>query len=186
MNCFCKKESRPLHTTHYALRADSAFTLVEVLISVAIVAVIGIVAMISFFGAKNSADLKDTSQQIAAILHQAQSQAISGAQGVPWGVHFENSSTTRPFYALFSGAYSPSTTANRFTLPTDVAYATSSVPYGGSIDVIFAQMSGMPNAAISITLQLGSLTGGTSLIGAGVSRSASGEVFFDNFNRSNL
>ena len=102
-----------------AKRSDKGFTLVELLVVVAIIATIGVVSIMNLQGSRNGTDFNNTTKQIGSILRQAQSQAASDYQGVPWGVHFAN--TTTSFYALFSSStYSSATVANRYLLPSSV------------------------------------------------------------------
>ena len=160
------------------------FTLIELMIVIGIIAVLGIVSLISLRGSKNMADLTGTAKLVASSLRQAQSQSVSGYQGVPWGVHFDNATNTTPFFALFYSSYATTTVVSRYALPLDVQFSASSVSPGSFVNVIFASISGIPSASTSITLNLGSGSpGGTS---ASVGRQSSGGIFFDNFNRSSL
>jgi prepilin-type N-terminal cleavage/methylation domain-containing protein len=160
------------------------FTLIELMIVIGIIAVLGIVSLISLSGPKNAADLTNTAKLVASSLRQAQSQSVSGYQGVPWGVHFENATATTPFFALFYTSYASATVVSRYTLPLDVQFAASSVSPGSFVNVLFASISGIPSASTSITLNLGS--GGSGPTSASVGRQSSGGIFFDNFNRSSL
>jgi len=128
----------------------TGFTLVEVLIVIAIVAIIAGVSLLSLQGTKNSTDLNNAAKQIVSILRQAQTQAASDYQGAAWGVHFVNA--TASFYAIFSSAYSPTSTVNRYLLPTTVAFRTSTVPASSSLDVVFSALSGVSSVSTSITL----------------------------------
>ena len=137
-----------------ALRARrSAFTMIEIVIVLVLMTLIGLVVLPNLFGKKRSNDLATTKQQLAAVLHEAQSRSISQVQGMSWGVHFSNAATGAT-YALFSGTYSPSTTVNQYVLPPDVQFSSSSVPSGGTFDLIFGQITGSPSASTSITVNL--------------------------------
>ena len=131
-----------------------AFTVVELLIVIAIVAVIMLISLPYLFGRRNTGDLKNTAAQIATLLRQAQSASMAQKQGMSWGVHFQNSTTTMPFYALFSSAYGASSTVGYYPLPGTVAYDTSTLAAGSSLDVIFSQVSGLASASTSIGLYL--------------------------------
>ena len=168
------------------------FTLIEIMITLVIIVAVGLVATLSLQGGKNAADLTDATKQIATLLREAQSDSMAQSQGALWGVHFDNTTSSQAFYSLFytQSSYASSTqSGGRYLLPSDLCYATSSVAVGSSTDIIFSSLSGAPSAPATITLQLmvgGGCSTATSTAAPAVSRSASGKIFFDDFNRSNL
>ena len=160
------------------------YTFVEILTVIGIVTIVGLVVVSNLAGRRSRIELDNTLRQIATLLREAQSRSVSQASGTSWGVHLENSTTTPPFFALFATSYSSSTRAGYYRLPSSVRYATSSIPEGGSREVTFAQITGLPSTSTSITLELPGGSEGT--VSDSVSRTSSGKIFFDNFNRSNL
>jgi prepilin-type N-terminal cleavage/methylation domain-containing protein len=174
-------------------KRTKGFTLLEMMIVFGIIAVLGLVAGLNLFGTKGGATLTDTTQSIATVLRQAQSDSMAQENSSQWGVHFDNTTSTSPFYALFyssNGTYASSVISSRYLLPAGICFTTSSVPAGSSTDVVFSSLSGAPNSSGTIGLEF--VTGGgcasatTSATAAGVSRNSAGEIFFDNFNRTNL
>jgi prepilin-type N-terminal cleavage/methylation domain-containing protein len=164
------------------------FTLIELLVTLAIMVVIGGVVFVGLSGKRGTSDLTSTTQQIETLLRQAQTDSMTQKNEAAWGVHFYNATGTGSFYALFSGTYNAGTAAAQYALPGDIEYSPSSVPLGGTLDVTFAQVTGIPSASTSITLYLvvgesGTVTVSTS---PSLSRQSSGKIFFDNFNRSSL
>jgi len=162
---------------------NSGFTLIEMALVVGFTVIMGVVIIVSLSSRKSRVELDNTTKQIVTLLREAQSRAAAGEQNAVWGVHFENSTTTVPFYALFYGSYASSTTKGYWRLPVSLRFATSSVPEGSSTNVVFSQVSGLPTAQTSIGLEL---TGGGAGGGASVGRATSGKIFFDDFNRSSL
>jgi prepilin-type N-terminal cleavage/methylation domain-containing protein len=165
------------------------FTLVELLVVVVLLVVIGAVVVTNLSGKRINTDLVTTVQQITTTLRQAQSDSMAQEGGASWGVHFANSTSGRPFYALFRGSYATGTVVGQYLLPSDVGFSSSSVPSGGTLDITFAQISGAASASTSITLYLLVGQGGVSSLipsSSTLSRQSSGKVFFDNFNRSSL
>ncbi len=154
----------------------SAFSLIEVAVVMAIMVILSIVALINFRPSLYRNQLNATAQKIVASLREAQSRAVAGESGVVWGVHFDNGTSTAPFYALFQNAYATSTGINYYSLPYGVQYATSSIASGGSLNVTFAQISGLPTATSSVILNL--ISGGSVIATSGVSISAQGIVSF--------
>ena len=114
-------------------------------------------------------------------------------QGATWGVHFDNTTATTAFYSLFysaNGTYASSVQTGYYPLPSGLCYSSSTVPAGTSLNVIFSGITGGINpSGTNIGLQLmsnGGCSTATSSAAGGVSQTGSGEIFFDNFNRSNL
>jgi prepilin-type N-terminal cleavage/methylation domain-containing protein len=162
------------------------FTLIEILVVVAILSTVSLVTFLGFFGRKRATDLSSVNSQIVAVLHEAQNRSMTQYQGSAWGVHFESGTSTFSFYALFHDAYSTTTVADRYVLPSDTQFASSTIPAGTSLDIVFAQITGIPSASTTITVDL--VSGNSTAAGspANVSRQSSGKVFFDNFSRSTL
>jgi prepilin-type N-terminal cleavage/methylation domain-containing protein len=152
-----------------------AFTLIELVIVVAIIAAVSMFTFLLFSGRRNAEDLTTVKQQIAAMVREAQSRSALEYQNVSWGVYFSNSTATAPFYALFYSFYSSATTAAYYRLPASVAYVTSSLPSGGTSTVMFAQISGLASASTSVSLRSLSQP---NLASATISISSSGAVSF--------
>ena len=94
-------------------------------------------------------------QQIGVLLRQAQSDAVEQESDVAWGVHFANPTGTAPFYALFTTSYSAGTVVGTpYLLPTTVAYTTSTLAPGATLDVIFPDSSGASSVSTSIGLYM--------------------------------
>ncbi len=180
------------------------FTLIEMMIVLAIIVIIGTTVTLNLFGNRSHADLTNTAKEIATTLRQAQSDSLSSEQGGAWGVHFDNTSSTQPYYSLVytsstnigggltggsSGSGFVITTVGQYNLPADVCYASSSIAIGSSTNIFFSEVSGAPSATATIVLDLvfgggcPSVTGGSS---STITRSESGELFFDDFNRTVL
>jgi prepilin-type N-terminal cleavage/methylation domain-containing protein len=168
-----------LLSTFYFLRSSRAsrraFTLIELVIVIAIIAAASIGTFLLFSGRRNATDLASTKEQIAAVLRQAQSRSVSRYQNVIWGVYFSNSTITAPFYVLFSSSYSTATTAAYYRLPPSVAYVTSTLAQGSTSTITFAGLSGTASAPMSIGLYSKTQQ---SLASATVSIAADGEVGF--------
>lgn len=136
-----------------------AFTLVELIIVVAIIVVMGIVIFANLSSRRTDADLTSTAQEIATVLRQAQTDAMTQtnntqAADVAWGVHFANATATTPFYALFSGSYAASTTTGYYLLPSTVSYQTSTLASGATLDITFSPITGAASVSTSIGLYM--------------------------------
>lgn len=130
------------------------YTLVETLVVVAIVVVLAIVSMASFVTRRNQSQLSSTAATMAGLLREAQSRSVSQASSTSWGVHFENSVGTSPFFSLFSSPYVSSSQVGHYPLPAGVGYVASSIGSGSSAEVTFAQISGAASGSSSIAIYL--------------------------------
>ncbi|MGB7958176.1 MAG: type II secretion system protein, partial [Minisyncoccia bacterium] len=153
---------------------ERGFTLIEVGIVVTIIAIMGVVAAIALTGRKNTNDLANTTTAVTALLREAESRSVTQVQGASWGIHFSNTTSTAPFYAIFYSYYSPTTTVGYYRLPSDIAYVPSTLPIGGSLDVIFSQISGTSSASTTVGFYNKSQG---SLASAGISVSLSGSIY---------
>lgn len=130
------------------------FTIMELVTIIGMVAVLTTIVVSVLGGRRSQLELDATTQQIATLLREAQGRALTQSQSVSWGVHFENATSLRPFYALFSGAYSTSTRSGYYPLPVGVGYVTSSIAAGGTKEIAFSQLTGLAVASDSVSLYL--------------------------------
>ena len=138
---------------HYFFRRGG-FGMIEIALAAALAIVLAIIIAPSFLGRRSSMELDGASGQIAALLREAQSRSAAGDRGSSWGVHFENTTATRPFYALFRGVYGTSTVAGLYSLPSAVGFSTSTLGSGSSTEIVFARISGLPSASFKISMFL--------------------------------
>lgn len=123
--------------------ASKGFTLLELTLSIAIIAIIagGILAL--DIPAQQRNDLDTTRDSIAQALHSAQMHARGVDGDSAWGVAIQNNTIT-----LFKGAsYATRDTSRDET--TDIPQTLSS---SGLSEIIFSKFSGYPAAIGTITL----------------------------------
>jgi type II secretory pathway pseudopilin PulG len=135
-------------------RSTSGFTLIELIVTLGVFIVISGIVLVNITGQRTQTDINDVTEQIGATLRQAQSDSMAQENGVSWGVHFENSTGTSPFYGLFYSSYSSSTIVGHYPLPASVAYNTSTFASGAMLDVIFSQVTGVSSVSTSIMLYM--------------------------------
>lgn len=132
-------------------RTPYAFTLIELLLVMAVLAVIGGITSTFLFGAKTTATLEEESRQIVNTLRVAGQRSVTQEENASWGVHFDNTESM-PFYELFWGtSYAVATTSDR-------VYFANTIIYQGlatSTNVVFAKRTGNPTNGTStiITIQ---------------------------------
>lgn len=128
---------------------NKGFSVIELIIVIAFLSLLGASAVF-FLRNQFLGTLESDSQTIKARLQEAQVRAISGLEGVSWGIHFDNNATP-PFYALFPGA-SYSTASSTYLLSNLVEFQT---PAGGSAkDIVFNKLNGTIATTTSVIIRL--------------------------------
>lgn len=126
----------------------------EIILVIGLTVVFSAVVMLNLVRHKSTSELDATAKQIVAVLREARSRSVSQSESAGWGVHFENSTSTAPFYALFRSTYSTENRVGYYRLPSGVGYATSSIAAGAAKEITFTQISGAANASTSLQLLL--------------------------------
>jgi len=125
-------------------RHKNGFTLIEVLVVLALGIALSTVAVVMLFGRRNVSALNDTAREIATQLREAQASSASQLKGSQWGVAFNNTST--PYFALFYGQNpDPANFTSFKTLPSTVRYYDPG--NNASRTIGFSQISGSPFAS---------------------------------------
>lgn len=129
------------------------FTIFELLIVIGILAVASGFAILNLFGYRRYQDLNLTTQEIAAVLRNAQNRSMAQEFGGPWGVHFENGVSEGSFYKLFLGqSYATSTVYSTAVLRPSVEFSDPGI--GNSKNVFFKAASGLGDADSQVRVSL--------------------------------
>lgn len=137
---------------------QNGFTLLEVILTLAILSIISAIGFSYLGGFKSGADIEETANQIVGKLREAQGKAMAGEDNQRWGVHFYNDNTdaSLSYYEIFSGNdYVSGIIMERIyltSLAADVIFDMPSV--GQSIDIIFSKITGAPTSAQNIVISL--------------------------------
>ena len=134
-------------------RSFGGFTLIELVVTLGIFIVLSGVVLINLSAKRTNVDIVNLTERMSATLREAQSNSMAQKNGVAWGVHLENATTT-PFYALYFTSYSPTTTVGYYSFPGSVSYATSTLALGATLDILFSQVTGAASASTSINLYM--------------------------------
>ena len=119
------------------------FTLIEVLLSVAILTLLAGLSLPVYESFLRRNDLDITTQSIAMAIRRAQVHSRGADGNDTWGIEFLSSGVT-----LFKGSsYASRTAAYDETVPLP-----ASVSLAGFSEVVFSKLSGAPNTTGSITL----------------------------------
>ena len=114
------------------------FTLVEILISIAVVGIFSSVILLGYNAISSSADLRTATSQILDILNLARTRTTASLGSSSYGVHFEQSQ-----FVMFKGtSYDVSDPDNVFYLLPDSVEIVEITLAGGGPDVVFDRISG--------------------------------------------
>lgn len=149
-------------------------TLIEVVLVIGIGVVLIAVATVNLTATRRKADIDQVRTQIVSLLSEARSRSISQEENESWGVRFDNNATTSPFYALFYATYAASAERGHYRLPRNVVFVSSTVPDGGSREIMFEELTGAASGSrsIGILLRVSPFTSSTILV------STSGAISF--------
>src|SRR3989344_8264762 len=127
-----------------------AFTLPELLVTVAIIATVGTVGFFYLYNFKQVNALDQAAQSTVAAIRYAQNQAIAGDRGEKWGVHVEKDENGQDYFTIYFGAtYATGTVISRSPYASGIAVKATE-------DVNFTQLCGTIPAEKTIVLQLAS------------------------------
>jgi len=115
-----------------------AFTLIEILIVLAIISLVAVLAIPFYQPFQVRTYLDNNSQEIIQVLRKAQSKAMAGENDEVYGVHFSVDE-----YVLFKGMlYNPDDLENEiFGLPNSLSITNINLNGGGN-EIIFDKLKG--------------------------------------------
>lgn len=114
------------------------FSLIELLLSIAILAVFVSIVSMSLGGYKKSADLNSSSRIIESLLRSAQSKALSGKESKSWGISFDD--TNGKITSLSDDGTTKLSVEENY-LPRTVKFNSGSLS-GGCNEIIFLRPTG--------------------------------------------
>ena len=116
---------------------EEAFTLIELVITIAILGALVLVPLRSYVASKNISDLKTTTRDLMLNLELAKNKTLASKDSDSYGVHLEAGS-----YTMFKGATYSSSDINNitYTIPSNIEIANISLSSGA--DVVFERVSG--------------------------------------------
>lgn len=133
-------------------RHYSAFSLIELVLSLMVLAILASIGIVSYSNSYRQNVLKTTAEEIVSLIRLAQQESISQRQGNVWGVRFDNTNPSAGFVAVFSNTYAPANLVERYSLPFQVRFQTP--PVGSYQEIIFQKLTGLPNATATVELIL--------------------------------
>ncbi len=134
--------------------AQKGFTLTEVLVSIAIVALLGTIVMSTFFIYRKNQSLSLDTQTVSTILRQARNQTLSYKNSAVYGVHFNTTDVV-----LFPGSVYSSSNPENEVYPLNYSDTILTIMLaGGGSDVIFQRLTGETSQNGSIVISAPGLT----------------------------
>lgn len=134
-------------------KTTKGYSLLELILVMAILAVVAGAGAVFLFGQKTSTELEEEAKRIEGNLRSSQSKAMTLEQGASWGVHFNNVVSSSAFYDIFWGlSYAVGTTTDRLYLPESILFEQPTST--ASTTIIFAKRTGEPVGGGSTTITL--------------------------------
>ncbi len=133
--------------------ARRGFTLLELLLTIAILAILAGTSSIFLFGQRSTLDVEEEAVRIVTVLRATQHKAIALDRSSAWGVHFDATTSTNLFFAGFYGnSYAAGTSTEQYPLAEYVLFVTPAS--GTSTDVVFNERSGNLASGVTTTIQI--------------------------------
>jgi len=128
------------------------FTLLEILIVIAVLAVIGALSANYLTSYQKDLNLNKESNQIVNYLEQARNKSLAKEDNRAWGIHFENPASGSDFFELYSTStnYSGGTISEKIYLSSGVAFSDPAT--GNSTDVQFSKLLANVASTTSVTI----------------------------------
>ena len=130
--------------------ARSGFTMIELMVVIAIVVSLSVTSFIAFSNVSSSKAVKNGLDEMEALITAARRKSISQENGARWGVRTENTTTSKRM-VLFSGvSYASGTPSNYYSLKRNVVFTNpvASTTY----DILFDPITGFLSEKKIITV----------------------------------
>lgn len=136
------------------LKSESAFTLIEILIVVFILAVLGVISVPVYDAFLKSSDVDNGMQEFHIALRLAQSKTVSSENESQYGVYIDTAVSPNK-YVIFKGA-SYATRDTAFDQPFWLSKTTefSAISLGGGNEVVFNRLTGYATQSGSVSVRL--------------------------------
>lgn len=131
------------------------FTLLELLISIAIISIIVAIVMPSLYNIRDEQILKNTTEDIITTLNQARSKTLASQDSNYYGVHFESDRMV----SFTGGVFSEPNSSNlevSFDSHVSIPASGGINLNGGTSNVIFERLTGDTDSYGTIIVQLNS------------------------------
>ena len=121
---------------------NKGYTIIEILLVVAIIAIIGATSISMGTGFLTRNNLKNKTNELVSSLAVARISSISGKEDSPWGVNINSSSIT--LFAGTSYATRDSAFDQNFSIPSSIDISV--------VEIVFNKLTGNPNSTANIVI----------------------------------
>jgi prepilin-type N-terminal cleavage/methylation domain-containing protein len=122
-------------------KLQKGFTLVELIISIALIAIIAGISFSNLGGHQKKLEVDLEAEKIVAYLRETRNRAIAGQDNSSWGIHFVNVSNGDDYYNLFKGlTFSTSAIVETRFLSKKIQFLIPAI--NENVDVVFLKSSG--------------------------------------------
>lgn len=138
------------------------FSLIELIIAIAIVTVLAVIGVPNYLGTRNKNRLELASDMLARELNLTMERSRAQEGGYQWWIHFDNPvGNGNDFYVVCFGVYTVSgadcvaeggTEAKRTNLEANLDF--SEPGPGVTKDAVFSKATGLPTATVTVTISL--------------------------------
>ncbi|MEK7559965.1 MAG: prepilin-type N-terminal cleavage/methylation domain-containing protein [Patescibacteria group bacterium] len=124
------------------------FTLIEILVGIAITVVLTLVVWSGFSSFRDSSHVSETHSAVLGMLRDARSRTLSSEKNTEYGVHFE----TNRIVLFLGSSYNPGSSSNEIYDFPPLARI-SSINLGGALDVVFSRLAGAASANGTVIIE---------------------------------
>lgn len=123
------------------------FTIIEILVSIAIIVLLLSVTFESFMSFKKNRIVAGSAERIAVLLSEARSSTLSSKGGSQYGVHFSSNSAT-----LYQDSYSSTNPENKIVGIDSPGQIEAITLLGGGENVLFNKLTGETSQYGTVTI----------------------------------
>jgi len=139
---------------------NKGFTLVELIITMAVMAILVSIGFSDYFKERNKRNLELTAEIVVRELNLTMSRSSAQEDGYQWWLHFSNpTGAENDFYSVCYGVYSSS----GVSCAAEGGVESKRYPIGGRLeftdpvensskDIVFLKASGLPTATVQVTI----------------------------------
>lgn len=133
------------------IQKKSSFTLIELLISVAILTVMVTFGVASFSGLQTRKAFVLDGENLVEAIRNTQNRSMTQEGGYAWNIKFTNSATEGSYFEIYSGNYATSSVSLKKTLSNKSSFTNPAVGFSKTIS--FAAITGIPTIADSLVIK---------------------------------
>jgi len=132
------------------IKNDSGFTLIELIIVIAILSALMVVTIPNFFYFNKSSNLDNSAREFASVLKLAQNKTLSSENNSQYGVYL-NTGVSPNQYILFKGdSYESGETS--FSLPDTMEFY--DINLGGGNEIVFDRLTGASENSGDVSIRI--------------------------------